>query len=1067
MWVYRMWYYIQMEKPSLTQGFAFAQVKAGPAEQLIEQPVFQPHDLLPLVTIPEDKKKEPSSWTDECGYPLLIQTSPDNVESLSTVGLQSSILPQNSLTVTAGIEGSSTSKTSRDDSSIILQTTDEKKSKSDAVEGDGGDHDLDEKDADPEENDERILSETRVEFKQEILTDDEFYDEECNETEYTARQSSTRDRNAESENIDPEHTVVDVQVALEEKTKVSENSNEDNGGPDVSEDENDQAEGEMSRYVEWHYLLPVFKKGTFQLQQSSFLNGYGNVAQNLKGDENDPNQPQIGLNVGEDSSKVDKEMPIPRSAPQTKPTSDSNRNLKYSVAMDNLTPLSDRQNVIGRDTTYSVTELPRFNCETKISCQASDPSRKVYLSSCNSEQTLSATSISVSVEKWKGTTASQQRTTSDSVCDLASCDDVLPSVRLQCSGNDATTDSAAFGDYGDFDVDEDDTFEADLILDSQTPRLRKKRRMSCLNVGEKKSENEHIRRPMNAFMIFSKRHRPMVHDKYPNRDNRTVSKILGEWWYALGPGEKQQYHDLASQVKEAHFRAHPDWKWCSRERKKSANSFQKDSESQEDGTGMGTCSGTSTEQTSVSSPLSGVPFSASQAKENRKVDLSIPLKTSAAADAFFNRSPSQSPLDSASESNRQLRKVSIPSTTHEVNNVTNSNISTDFTSHPKTAEGDDTSTSTSTAEPCVNDVQQSDFCTLSPSNVQVLLESTKQGECLENKSVAKPESLKKFVLMPTPAQRGLAKGQRRRMGATFYDETSSVASLTLSEQTNEQTADSVSASEVEAVEDENFAGKVNGAFLGDGTGVNMSQCEIKSPVKKLFKRTDDSMDRVLNQVDFEKKFASLPSFAPDDPEKGTASLPSTPSELIKTILEKQKGAAVVSEVERSQPVTSVPAVARVTPKSAQRTSLSSNGYGLTFRDSGSSVFFGPNFNPATLNEQKFDDYDVSSSMYSPGTPQTPLDGSSDKPTSRKLLDQRRQLVMELLEEFGMFPSGQATSAFQHKHRQYFPSKQTLILKIREVRQKMMATMQSPLTPSTGSRSLSSFKNTTTEVRAAL
>uniref|UniRef100_A0A914W1L4 HMG box domain-containing protein n=1 Tax=Plectus sambesii TaxID=2011161 RepID=A0A914W1L4_9BILA len=43
-------------------------------------------------------------------------------------------------------------------------------------------------------------------------------------------------------------------------------------------------------------------------------------------------------------------------------------------------------------------------------------------------------------------------------------------------------------------------------------------------------QREHIRRPMNAFMIFSKRHRPLVHEKFPNRDNRTVSKILGEWW---------------------------------------------------------------------------------------------------------------------------------------------------------------------------------------------------------------------------------------------------------------------------------------------------------------------------------------------------------------------------------------------------------------------------------------------------------------------------------------------------------------------------------------------------------
>ncbi|XP_033125250.1 protein capicua homolog [Anneissia japonica] len=92
----------------------------------------------------------------------------------------------------------------------------------------------------------------------------------------------------------------------------------------------------------------------------------------------------------------------------------------------------------------------------------------------------------------------------------------------------------------------------------------------------KKKDKSHVRRPMNAFMIFSKRHRALVHQRHPNQDNRAVSKILGEWWYALGPKEKQQYLDLASQVKEAHFKAHPDWKWCNRERKKSGGEGRKE-----------------------------------------------------------------------------------------------------------------------------------------------------------------------------------------------------------------------------------------------------------------------------------------------------------------------------------------------------------------------------------------------------------------------------------------------------------------------------------------------------------
>lgn len=85
-------------------------------------------------------------------------------------------------------------------------------------------------------------------------------------------------------------------------------------------------------------------------------------------------------------------------------------------------------------------------------------------------------------------------------------------------------------------------------------------------------QKEKIRRPMNAFMIFSKNHRALVHKTHPNQDNRTVSKILGEWWYELKTDEKQKYHELASEVKEAHFKAYPQWRWCSKDRRKSSSS---------------------------------------------------------------------------------------------------------------------------------------------------------------------------------------------------------------------------------------------------------------------------------------------------------------------------------------------------------------------------------------------------------------------------------------------------------------------------------------------------------------
>ncbi|XP_013162237.1 PREDICTED: uncharacterized protein LOC106113802 [Papilio xuthus] len=81
---------------------------------------------------------------------------------------------------------------------------------------------------------------------------------------------------------------------------------------------------------------------------------------------------------------------------------------------------------------------------------------------------------------------------------------------------------------------------------------------------EQEGEGEpahHARRPMNAFLIFCKRHRSVVRDRYPNLENRSITKILGEWWANLDKEEKSCYTSLAKQYKDAFFSANPDFKW--------------------------------------------------------------------------------------------------------------------------------------------------------------------------------------------------------------------------------------------------------------------------------------------------------------------------------------------------------------------------------------------------------------------------------------------------------------------------------------------------------------------------
>jgi hypothetical protein len=77
-------------------------------------------------------------------------------------------------------------------------------------------------------------------------------------------------------------------------------------------------------------------------------------------------------------------------------------------------------------------------------------------------------------------------------------------------------------------------------------------------------QQSHIKRPSNSFILFSRKYRPLVHQRYPNSDNRTVSKILGQWWYNLDQSEKDKYKTEAFQQKEDHFKKHPEWKWCTK-----------------------------------------------------------------------------------------------------------------------------------------------------------------------------------------------------------------------------------------------------------------------------------------------------------------------------------------------------------------------------------------------------------------------------------------------------------------------------------------------------------------------
>lgn len=145
------------------------------------------------------------------------------------------------------------------------------------------------------------------------------------------------------------------------------------------------------------------------------------------------------------------------------------------------------------------------------------------------------------------------------------------------------------------------------------------------------------------------------------------------------------------------------------------------------------------------------------------------------------------------------------------------------------------------------------------------------------------------------------------------------------------------------------------------------------------------MDRVLEQVNFEMKFSSLPQFKPDECNSPSAiSVPSSPHVFNAQTFRKKQLPDCDAQVE--------------TPKSSGK--LVGN------------TFFGPDFNPEAYRGVLEQEDTVTASPRTPKTPSGRNDSSAAEKGHRKMLEQRRQLVMTLFQEQGMFPSTQSTSIFQ-------------------------------------------------------
>ncbi|XP_051968213.1 transcription factor 7-like 2 isoform X16 [Xyrauchen texanus] len=74
-----------------------------------------------------------------------------------------------------------------------------------------------------------------------------------------------------------------------------------------------------------------------------------------------------------------------------------------------------------------------------------------------------------------------------------------------------------------------------------------------------KKKQPHIKKPLNAFMLYMKEMRAKVVAECTLKESAAINQILGRRWHALSREEQAKYYELARKERQLHMQLYPGW----------------------------------------------------------------------------------------------------------------------------------------------------------------------------------------------------------------------------------------------------------------------------------------------------------------------------------------------------------------------------------------------------------------------------------------------------------------------------------------------------------------------------